>query len=169
MSSSLIEMASAVARLEQELLSSSGEITTEIEQLLEIKDLALPHKIDAYHHTVDRLEMMQDFYKQKADQLLTIARSFQHAAERMKANLKTAAETMGQNEVEGVDYRMKLVPTKGTVIVEDIEKLPGKFIITETVTKPDKKEIQKAIESGEVVDGARLEPGLSLRWYRRKT
>lgn len=47
---------------------------------------------------------------------------------------------------------------KASTIIDSDEKLPDKFKVTETTTKPDKKAIYKALKAGEEVPGAHLKP-----------
>lgn len=47
---------------------------------------------------------------------------------------------------------------KASTIIDDEKKLPEKFTVTETVTKPDKQALYKALKSGEQVPGAHLKP-----------
>ena len=47
---------------------------------------------------------------------------------------------------------------KASTIIDNDEKLPDKFKVTETTTKPDKKAIYKALKAGEEVPGAHLKP-----------
>lgn len=47
---------------------------------------------------------------------------------------------------------------KASTIIDSDEKLPDKFKVTKTTTKPDKKAIYKALKSGEEVPGAHLKP-----------
>lgn len=48
--------------------------------------------------------------------------------------------------------------SKASTIIDSDEKLPDKFKVTKTTTKPDKKAIYKALKSGEEVPGAHLKP-----------
>lgn len=50
---------------------------------------------------------------------------------------------------------------KASTIIDDKKKLPEKFTVTETVTKPDKQALYKALKSGEQVPGAHLNPNRS--------
>lgn len=50
---------------------------------------------------------------------------------------------------------------KASTIIDDEKKLPEKFTVTETVTKPDKQALYKALKSGEQVPGAHLKPNRS--------
>lgn len=45
---------------------------------------------------------------------------------------------------------------KASTIIDDEKKLPEKFTVTETVTKPDKQALYKALKNGEKVPGAHL-------------
>ena len=50
---------------------------------------------------------------------------------------------------------------KASTIIDDEKKLPEKFTVTETGTKPDKQALYKALKSGEQVPGAHLKPNRS--------
>lgn len=50
---------------------------------------------------------------------------------------------------------------KASTIIDDEKKLPEEFTVTETVTKPDKQALYKALKSGEQVPGAHLKPNRS--------
>ena len=45
---------------------------------------------------------------------------------------------------------------KASTIIDSDKKLPDKFKITETTTKPDKQAIYQALKAGEEVPGAHL-------------
>lgn len=50
---------------------------------------------------------------------------------------------------------------KASTIIDDEKKLPEEFKVTETVTKPDKQALYKALKSGEQVPGAHLKSNRS--------
>lgn len=166
---SLMVIAQEVLDLEKALLEAGGEITDEIGQKLQVKELELPQKVDNYAHVLKRLDITADHFKAQADFFLKVARGIEKAHERLKQNIKSAMEIMGTSEIGGHDFKIKMVRYKSSVVIEDESKLDGKFLITLTSTKPDKILIAKELELGGSVSGARLEGNASLRIFPNKS
>lgn len=165
MSKSLVNLVSHASELETALVESGGEITPEIESLLEIKDVHLPDKIDGYAMFLDRMELVEAFYKAKAEAYLRLAKAASNVIDRCESNLKFAMNATHQDELIGNDFRYKLVKSNPAVIVEEESKLDESYKITEVVTKIDKKKIAEDLKLGVPVEGARLEQSHSLRRY----
>jgi len=164
---SLTTIIQQISSLEQLLIESDGELTDQLEDQLKVKDIELPEKVDAYVYTIERLDQAREFYAQKAKQFQNIAKNIDQAVDRMKDNIKMAAEVLCTDELKGQDFRFKVQRSKASVIIDSLEKLPGEFIISEVVTKPDKKKLADALAQGPI-DGAHLEPQVSLRVYPNK-
>lgn len=162
---SLQAIISEVALIEHTLLETSGEITPEIEKLLEVKELQLPEKIDACANIVERFEMIEELYKKKAQDLLKIAKASAAISERIKENIKEGMKVLKTNHVYGIDYRYTLSPSKPSVVVEDESKIDGCYKVTEVITKIDKNKIVEDLKLGVPVLGAKLQENFSLRKY----
>ena len=162
---SLVAMVDSVKSLETLLLESGGEITPEIQDQLMIKDASLPEKIDNYALVIERFKSLEDFYKQKADFVLKMAKAFGAAQDRMKDSLKAAMHTLETDELKGFDIRFKLSATKPSVVVDMPEALDTAYTTIEQVTKINKDRIRQDLELGVPVAGARLERGFALRTY----
>jgi hypothetical protein len=162
---SLMSLVDVAAELERALIESGGLITPELEQLLEVKDVHLPEKVDSHALVIDRMESIAAFYKAKAEFFLRLAKSAVNVADRCEANLKMAMQAMGADEIKGMDIRYRLVRSNPACVIEDEAKIDGGYKVTETITKVDKKRILEDLKIGVPVEGARLEQGYSLRQY----
>lgn len=162
---SLVEITDIVYRVEKALIETNGEITPEIEAMLEVKENELPVKVDSYSVTIDKLHHEAQFLEAQADRLATLAKSILKAREGLKTRMKDAMMKLGVVELEGETTKIRLQNAPPKVIIEDETKIEGQYLTTEIVTRADKKKIANALKDGIKVDGARLEQDLSLRFY----
>lgn len=165
---SLVQMAQDFLSLESALLESGGEITQEIEQMLEVKELNLPQKIDSYVHRMKRLEMIEGFYKEKLNEIRAVIHGIATAQDKLRQNIKLAMKTLQVNELSGFEYCLKTSQTTPTVMIVDQNGLPGEYLVTETITKVDKKSIARDLMAGRLVPGAELEQNVALRSCLKK-
>lgn len=163
--SSLIQLIDTASALERALVQSGGEVTPDIEKMLEVTDVQLPEKVDSYALVIDRMDSIERFYKTKAEMYLSLAKSAANVSSRCEANLKTAMQALGTTEIEGFDIRYVLVNSNPACVIEDESLIDGAYKITETVTKVDKKRLAEDLKLGVPVPGAKLERGQSLRRY----
>lgn len=127
----------------------------------------------------DTLDAIQDDRKSKLDNLATWADQLRSEIDFMSDKKKSWEDeiTYRKNKLAWIkqyitnvldDAGIKQMTTdnhllsarnfKASTIIDSDEKLPDKFKVTETTTKPDKKAIYKALKSGEEVPGAHLKP-----------
>lgn len=164
-SKSLLSIVDTATSIERLLLESGGELTSEVEAALEITETALPEKIDSYSLILDRFGSIEKFYKEKAEFYSRLSKQFGAAQDRLKDNLKLAMTKLGTDELVGFDVRFKLQNSNPSVVIENDAAIDGKYKITETITKTDKKKLAEDLKAGFPVEGARLERGTSLRTY----
>ncbi len=162
---SLISLVEEASQLERALIESNGEITPEIEALLQTTEIHLPEKVDNYAMLMDRMDTVAAFYKAKAEAYLRLAKSAGQVADRCSYNIKTAMQALNTQEILGVDVRFKLTNSNPACVIEDETLLDASYKILETVTKINKKQIAEDLKLGVPVPGARLEQGQSLRRY----
>lgn len=79
----------------------------------------------------------------------------------IKRYVKENLEAMGKDKVEAGIFKWSLQFGPGRVEITDETKIPEEFFVTEI--KPLKTEIKKAIESGEITEGAEIVREKSLR------
>lgn len=127
----------------------------------------------------DTLDAIQDDRKSKLDNLATWADQLKSEIDFMSDKKKSWEDeiTYRKNKLAWIkqyitdvldDAGIKRLTTdnhllstrnfKASTIIDSDEKLPDKFKVTETTTKPDKKAIYKALKAGEEVPGAHLKP-----------
>lgn len=157
------ELLPAAIAVENLLIEAGGELTPEIEQALVLKDQTLPEKIDNLGFRIERLESFETYIKSKVDAYTKLLKGAQNATEYLKNYIKTEMLVNNTPEVSGSDFKFKVSKTTGQVVIEDESKLDGAYIITETITKVDKKKIKEDLALGVPVTGARLEENYSLR------
>lgn len=75
--------------------------------------------------------------------------------------LTSAIDDRGLKEVRTDNFILRPRSYRQRTVIEDENKIPEKFTVTETVTKPDKQALYKALKSGEQVPGAHLKPNRS--------
>lgn len=162
-SRSLMEIVSITSNIETMLIEANGEITEEIENLLAIKDVQLPQKVDSYSLITDRFEKIEEYYKIKAAEFIAISKAAGKVQDRLKDGLKHAMQEMGINELKGFDYRFKLSATNPKVVIDDETQIEDSYCAF--IKKPESKRIAEDLKLGIPVKGARLEQSYSLRKY----
>lgn len=153
--SSLIELAKMQASIETALIESGGELTPEIELMIAKLDLSLPEKVDSYDSLMQRMENLGEYYKARADEFTKLRRACENFVQRLKDNITFAAETMKVEEITGVDSRFKMMTTQSVEVVE-LDKIPGAFIVTETIHKVDSRGILRELKEGASIPGVQL-------------
>jgi hypothetical protein len=159
----LIREAGDIAAL---LAESGGEISPEIEALIDRSGQALAAKCDSYGFVLQALEAQEQLASQRKAEW----DAFLKATERSKANLKyrllAAMQALNVAELAGDQSTFRLQANPPSVVIEELSKLPAEFIVIEPppppVQKIDKKAIADAIKAGREVPGARLERGVRL-------
>lgn len=83
-------------------------------------------------------------------------------AERMRDYLKSSMLLFNENRFETARVALSFRSSK-TVVVSDIDKLAKEYIKEKVEYAADKTAIKKAIESGEIIDGAYIEEKQNLQ------
>lgn len=165
---SLMALVDEASKIEMALIQSGGEITPEVEKLIEIKDLQLPEKVDGYDLVMERMESISRFYEEKANMFLKMAESAGNVGKELKFRIKNAMALMATDEISGFDVRFKMMSANPTCIIDDETKIEGHYKITEIVTKIDKKKIAEDLKLGVPVVGAHLEHSQYVRRFVNK-
>lgn len=110
---------------------------------------------------IRQLESEAQSQKDFANSILDKAKAKENTIKRLKNNILRSMSLFGDEKVEG--ERVKL-STRTTTAVEvtNIELLPKEFVQETVEIKPNKAEIKKAIQAGEIIAGAELKQNVSL-------
>ena len=159
----LVEMSVSVERA---LIEAGGELTPEVESLLNVVAAELPAKVDSYKAVMDRLSLAGDYYADKAKDYQTAAKSCAKAVERLKDNIKFAMRSLDAKTVEGLDNKFTLTEMASKVVLTDV--VPKQFMREVTKFEPDLDAIRSALVMGDNLPFARLQEVHALRSGIRK-
>lgn len=166
-SNNLLEITAEIARIMVILAENGGELSTEIENQLDIFTGNLVEKVDSYAYLIDKLDSESEFYKKKADAFNRMAKSCNSLQDRLKERVKTALTILEKDEIEGDDFRFKLSTSKPKLIIDE-SILPSEYKMI--IYEADREKISKDLAEGKEIPGARFEETKALRKYinRRK-
>lgn len=160
-SKNLVQLAQLSASVENALLESGGELTPEIEAMLEVVGSELPAKVDSYRHILDRLEKSEEFYKDRAKQYQTAAKACANAIDRLKGNIKYAMNALGASKVEGNEFKFTMSKMPSKVVVFGV--VPKQYLKEIISHQPDLDAIRSDLAMGEALDFARIDEVYALR------
>jgi hypothetical protein len=109
------------------------------------------------------LDGQVDIFKAEEKRLSERRRAIENHQKRIKEYIKLNMESLGIDSLDAGTFTIKLQNNPEALNVTDENKLPARFIITETITKPDNAAIKAALKNGDTVPGAELTRGRSVR------
>lgn len=158
------------ARLEDLLTETEGEITPEIEALMDeqlANEYAVSKKFDGYGYAIGQLTSEADFIKERIAALQERLTVKERAAKRLKDRLKAFMEGAGLKQVEGDYYIFRVQRNGGKVPVVMDESLCANDVpehFRRVMYRIDHAAIYNALKEGEELDFAKLgERGTHLR------
>ena len=124
-------------------------------------------KIDNYVMLIAEMEARAEMRAAESERLKALARVDENNARRLRDRLKAHMEACGDTKLETNRFLLSLQKNGGkqrVTILLPVEQLPEFYTETQVTVVPDLDTIRQALEAGEVLDFARLEPrGTSLR------
>ena len=163
----LTEIVAQAASLESLLIESGGELTPDLEALLNEVEKNLTEKADGYSAVLARLEHAQAGWAEQAEKYQRVASSIGFLRSQLKERIKMAMIAMGRDEIRCGLVRFKLQKTNPSLVIDD-KMLPLSYQIVETTYKPDKERIRSELKAGATIPGATLQSGQCLREYANK-
>jgi hypothetical protein len=138
-----------------EVINNEGEITPEIETALTINKEQLQSKAIDYSYVIKQLDSDCEAIDAELKRLQQLKKVRTNLAERLKDTISNA---MNLYEVEKIETPLIKLSFRNSESVEitNESQLDACFIVTKTVSTPDKKAIKDAIKSGAFVQGATI-------------
>lgn len=164
---SLPALVSEYSQIAQMLTDAGGELSPEMEERLNNLDVQTAGKIDAYHFFIEKLKHDIEFWSDEAARYQKIAKGCDTLIERLRNGIIYAMSSLGQAEIEGHAIRAKLSPTKGRLVINEKE-VPDEYKMQEVKMIADRERIREALDRFEEIPGAKIEGGMSLRFYSVK-
>jgi seryl-tRNA synthetase len=119
-------------------------------------------KIENIALYIKNLDADAEKIKEEEKNLKARRESKEKKAERLREYLKSSMLTFGEPKFETARVALSFRTSK-SVVIDDMEKLDKKYIQEKVSYTADKTAIKKAIASGEVIEGARLEENYNLQ------
>jgi hypothetical protein len=160
----LAVLVSEMSEIMRIIVDNGGELDGSLEEAFDQANLQIQTKADKYAYFMDRLEAEAEFFKQRAESYLKVAKSCKTLRERLNENIKGAMHMLSVSEIEGGEYRFKLSRSAPKLVIDD-KLLPASYLMQVTETVPDKEKIKKAVELGEEISGVKQESVFALRKY----
>lgn len=145
------------------LEENEGELTPELEKMLEVNQYNLEHKAEQYRNAILMNKANIEQAKEEKKRLDAFIKSKERANEAMSTRLRDAMLMFDTPKIEidgGVGGVLSFRKSE-QVVIEDEEKVPEEFRkVTWTL---DKTAIKQAIKDGEDIDGATLQTNMNLQ------
>lgn len=153
--------------IEEIILDGNGDLAPDALAIIEDTLRKLVQKTDACVCVLERLELTEEYWRGKAQQATKIARSLANAHAGLKQYVKDTMMLNGHDTLIGDDWKFK-ISVKENAKLELNDQLGQEWKIVETTMVPDKERIQAALQTGELIDGARLVDVVTLRTSANK-
>ena len=145
-----------------QIIEAEGEITPELETALTINKEKLQSKAVDYSYVIKQLDSDCEQIDAELKRLQQLKKVRTNLAEKLK---NTISDAMNLYEVEKIETPLIKLSFRNSESVEitNESQLDACFIVTKTVTSPDKKAIKDAIKSGVLVEGATISYNKNLQ------
>jgi|6_EtaG_2_1085325.scaffolds.fasta_scaffold04635_8 chaperonin cofactor prefoldin len=157
-SKSLYELTVEYTALETELLENGGELTEELEALMEDHDVDYQTKILNYARVVKNIQSGLDPIEAEIDRLTKRKKTIKNAASRLKESM--LASMRACNETKIFD-ELITVAVQGSAdkisITGEVRELPDMYVTTKTTTDVNKKQILADFKAGTYVETPGIE------------
>ena len=115
-------------------------------------------KLENLANWADRLLTEIDFLKKKQRTWKDEMVYREHKLQWIKQYMTDVMDDAGIKRLDTGNHLLSTRNFKASTVIDNMDKLPGKYKNTKTTLEPDKKAIYAAIKSGEEVPGAHLKP-----------
>ena len=145
-----------------QIIEAEGEITPELETALTINKEQLQSKAVDYSYVIKQLDGDCEQIDAELKRLQQLKKVRTNLADRLKDTISNA---MNLYEVEKIETPLIKLSFRNSESVEitNESQLDACFIVTKTVSTPDKKAIKDAIKNGEIVTGATISYNKNLQ------
>lgn len=162
MEKSLYKIDKELMMLLEAIAEQEGEITPEQEQALTITQYELETKAVDYGYAILQLKAWEKMAADEEKRIKALKTAYKNTHEMLSRNLLYAMEKYDLHEVKNATMKVSMRKSTQTII-DDLEAIPRQYKTIKIETTPDKTAIKKAIQDGEVIEGAHLEERNNLQ------
>jgi hypothetical protein len=145
-----------------EVINNEGEITPELETALTINKEQLQSKAVDYCYVIKQLDYDCEQIDNEIARLNKLKKVRANLTDRLKNTVSSAMQLFEVEKIETPLIKLSFRNSESVEITNE-QQLDAKFIVTKTVSTPDKKAIKDAIKNGEVVEGATISYNKNLQ------
>lgn len=152
-------------KIEIALIESGGEITKDLEDLINFKDYtekALADSVDIVVMTKERIEMSIEYYQQQIHAIETLRDGLHKAKFKLMDNIEQGMLRLNVNELNGLDRCLAFRNNPPKVDSFNESLIPDDYKKITMIEAIDKKLISETLKKGIDVPGCRLIQGRSL-------
>jgi hypothetical protein len=145
-----------------EVINNEGEITPELETALTINKEQLQSKAVDYCYVIKQLDYDCEQIDNEIARLNKLKKVRSNLTDRLKNTVSSAMQLYDVEKIETPLIKLSFRNSESVEITNE-SQLDACFIVTKTVTSPDKKAIKDAIKSGQLVCGATISYNKNLQ------
>jgi len=143
----LNEILADYQKIENDLINNNGELTEDIESVLNVNELQLGEKLNGYEHFVRYLKSKIDYLKSMEEHYSKRRKSLENSILRCKASMTNALVITNTTKVKTEDFNFTLGESKKWSINIDLLDQDKKLILidqglAENIFKPKLKDIK---------------------------
>jgi hypothetical protein len=145
-----------------EVINNEGEITPELETALIINKEQLQSKAVDYCYVIKQLDYDCEQIDNEIARLNKLKKVRSNLTDRLKNTVSSAMQLYDVEKIETPLIKLSFRNSESVEITNE-SQLDACFIVTKTVSSPDKKAIKDAIKSGVLVCGATISYNKNLQ------
>jgi hypothetical protein len=145
-----------------EVINNEGEITPELETALTINKEQLQSKAVDYCYVIKQLDYDCEQIDNEIARLNKLKKVRSNLTDRLKNTVSSAMQLYDVEKIETPLIKLSFRNSESVEITNE-QQLDACFMVTKTVSTPDKKAIKDAIKSGQLVCGATISYNKNLQ------
>jgi hypothetical protein len=145
-----------------EVINNEGEITPELETALTINKEQLQSKAIDYCYVIKQLDYDCEQIDNEIARLNKLKKVRANLTDRLKNTVSSAMQLYEVEKIETPLIKLSFRNSESVEITNE-SQLDACFMVTKTVTSPDKKAIKDAIKNGVLVCGATISYNKNLQ------
>lgn len=126
-------------------------------------EMDLAEKLEGYAMVMKNIESDIDGFKAEEKRLSERRKAMESKIKRMKVSMHDAMSSTGEKKIQGEKFTFTVQKNPPKTNITNESLLTEDLFMVETVRKPNNQLISERLKSGEVIPGAELSQGESLR------
>ena len=155
----LYQITTEFKQIEEALMESGGELTSEVELALKEVSGLLTLKTDSVVGWVNSQEDLIEAADRRIKELLTFKTRISRGVDSLNGYLLNCMDNLGEVEIKGQFNKVLIRKPVKVLEIFDEDQIPTDYLTQVKTIKISKPDIKKAIKNGEEVPGCRLVDG----------